>query len=328
MVGTFRANIPYNNFLLFVYGLVLYLPLFLHPVTPIQTETDVIFYVFFIRLLSIVGQHFPLLYSIVSFVLIYVQALMLNMLVNNQRLQSRPSYLTGMCYILFTAVFTGWYGISASLAASTLLILILTKICNLQNNPSPKTSLYNIGLLMGLTIFFYFPSIAFIFLVLMGITITRPFRFTEWIIAFIGVVTPGYFIFSFNFLFDKKQLDFGKLFDAGMPTFFNSRTEYAALALIIIVVLSGIYLVQENMRRLLVQSRNAWAVIYVFMLISLVTPFLNRPEGVSNWRFPVIPFSCLAAAFFLNPFKKWMAILIHWALVLLGFWMGYLQFTH
>jgi hypothetical protein len=328
MVGTFKANIPYNNFLLFVYGFVLYLPMFLHPVAPVKAETDVVLYVFLINTLSFAAKSFPLLFSIVSFILIFIQALMLNMLVNNQRLQTRPSYLTGMCYLLFTAVFTKWYGLSASLIASTFLIWILTKLCNLQNNPHPKTSLYNIGLLLGVTTFFYFPSLAFIFLVLMGITITRPFRFSEWIIAFVGIITPYYFLLSYNFLLDKKQPDFSKLFDSGVPSFFKTGTEYAALTIIVIVVLLGIYWVQDNMRRLLVQSRNTWAIIYIFMLISLVIPFLNRPEGLSNWRFSVIPFSCFASAFFLFPLKKWISVVAHWALVLLAFWMGYIYITH
>ena len=328
MVGTFKANIPYNNFLLFVYGFVLYIPMFLHPAVPVKSEMDVTFYAFFIKMLSLSGKNFPLLYSIISFVLIYAQSLMLNILVNNQRLQTRPSYLTGMCYFLFTAVFTKWYGLSAALVSATLLIWILSKLCYLQNNPNPKSSLYNIGLLMGISTFFYFPSIAFILLVLMGITITRPFRFSEWIIAFIGIITPYYFLLSYNFLLDQKQPDFRRLFDSGIPAFFKTGQEYVALTIIIIIVLLGVYWVQNNLRRLLVQSRNTWVIIYIFMLISVAVPFLNRLDGLSHWRLMAIPFSCFASAFFLFPYKKWVSLLAHWGLVFLAFWMGYIYITH
>ena len=86
MIGTFKANNPYNNFLLLLYGLVLKLPMFLHPHIPQPQQLDGFLYKAFLLWIKPFGANIPIIYSILTFGLLYIQAVNINKLVNVQRL--------------------------------------------------------------------------------------------------------------------------------------------------------------------------------------------------------------------------------------------------
>ena len=109
MIGTFKANIPYNNFLLLIYAIVIRLPSFLFPESSLPAESDATLYKFLLSILSPVGKDFPIIYPFICLVLLYGQALWLNKIINAQKLFARSNYLTGMSFLLITAMFNnGW----------------------------------------------------------------------------------------------------------------------------------------------------------------------------------------------------------------------------
>lgn len=157
MTGIFKANNPSNNFLLFIYGLLLKLPVFLNPSVPVVQQPDGLFYTIFLKWLQPIGSSFPMIYPLLTFVLLYTQALMLNKVVSGNRLLNKPGYLTAMSYLLITSLFSEWFNLSAPLMINTLMIWILSELCKLNNHPNPKTILFNIGIVTGIAAFFISP---------------------------------------------------------------------------------------------------------------------------------------------------------------------------
>jgi len=193
VTGIFKANNPYNNFLLLLYAMLLKLPIFLHPTVPPAQQIDGFLYKEFLKWLQPVGKGLPITYSIIAFVLLYTQAVYFNKLVNDLRIMQRPQYLTGMSYLLITSLFKEWNMLSSPLIICSLLIWVWSKMSGLYNNPKPKSSLFNIGIAIGICTFFYFPSLAFAALIIFGLAITRPFKLAEWLIALVGIVTRLFF---------------------------------------------------------------------------------------------------------------------------------------
>ena len=151
MTGTFKANNPYNTFLLLVYGLLLKLPMFLHPVIPVPQQTDGFLYkVLLIQLTKTVGNTIPFIYPFISFLLLYTQAITFNKLANDQRLMQKPNYLTAMAYLLITSLFKEWNFLSAPLIVNTLLIWVWANMSGLYNEKKAKSTLFNIGIGIGI----------------------------------------------------------------------------------------------------------------------------------------------------------------------------------
>ncbi|MDB5201799.1 MAG: hypothetical protein JWQ27_1208 [Ferruginibacter sp.] len=326
MTGTFKANNPYNNFLLFVYGLLLKLPMFIHAPQPATQPLDGVLYTSFLKFLSPLAHNLPVIYSIISFILLFIQALGFNSIVNAQRMHQKPNYLTGMSYLLITSLFNEWYSLSAPLIVNTMLIWVWSRLCTLYNNPHAKTTIFNIGFVLGISAFFYFPSIAFVLLMMVGLIIARPFKLPEWLMGFVGIITPFYFYASWLFLSGRWKSYRFPGFKMTLPTFDETNWGYAASLLVLLTVLVGIFFIQNNLRRQVVQTRKSWYLLFLYLAVALLAPFLNPTHSFDYWILVAVPVSLIVASAFLYPDKKWFPLAIHWGMVAISIAIGY--FVH
>ena len=302
--------------------------LFAHPVMPVYTTGDTLFYKSILDLVLLLGHSAPLFYSVIVFLLIYFQAVYLNKIVINQRLFSKPNYLTGMSYLLLTSVFSFWSAFSSVLIVATVLIWILSILSRLSNTPDPKKTLFNVGLLLGLAALIFFPAILFLLLALIGLSIMRPFRLPEWVILFFGLGTPFYFLWAYSYLFDKNSVVSYSKFAIGIPSFSLIKGEIIAAIIILLLICVGFYFIQINMRRLLVQSRNTWAIILFYLAFSFLIPFIDERASFHDFFLIVAPISVLSAAGFVYPHKKWFSVVIHWTFVILSIVVGFYHIIH
>lgn len=323
MTGTFKANNPINHFLLLMYGLVLHIPFLWHPVEPTTAATDGYFYRYLIHWIEPAGIAFPWLYSIIAFMLVYLQAIGINNLVNRQKMLPKPNYLPAMSYLLITATLPEWRVLSAPLIMATFLVWILSQLSRLYNHPNGRSIVFNIGMALGTATLFYFPGLAFILLVVVGLSITRPFKLTEWITAFLGMLAPAYFYAAWIFLTDQWQ-------DFELPSvrfvssgFHKTISTYLALGLILLALLVGSAFVQNSLNRLLVQSRKCWGLIYVYLLTGLLMPLLAGSFGPDNWMLVLAPVAAIMAAGLFYPDRKWYGWVMHWGLLALAVINGY-----
>lgn len=323
MTGTFKANNPYNSFLLFIYGVFLKLPIFLHPVIPHTQPLDGSLYKGFIVYLSRVAEGLPMVYSLVTYFFIFIQAIAFNRIVNAQRMHPKANYLTGMSYLLITSLFTEWYSLSAPLIVNSFLIWVWSKLCTLHNSPNPKTTIFNIGLATGIASFFYFPSIAFSLLIMVGLTIARPFRLPEWLMGLVGLFTPFYFFASWLFLTDEWKTYRLPDLVVKVPAFIETNWAYVSIILIIITVVVGIFFINNNLRRQVVHTRKAWQLLFLYLIVAGSIPFLNATHSFSYFILIAVPLSFITASSFLYPEKKWFPVSMHWIMVGVCIAIGY-----
>jgi hypothetical protein len=326
VTGTFKANNPYNTFLMLIYGILLKLPMFLHPKVPQEQLIDGFLYRILLKWLQPIAGGFPVLYAIIAFLLLYTQAVSFNKMVNELRLMQRPNYLTGMSYLLVTSLFTEWNMLSSPLIINTLLIWVWARMSALHNDTSPKTTLFNIGIAIGLSTFFYFPSIAFVALVIFGLAIIRPFKLSEWVIALMGIITPYYFLLAWVFLSDKwKQYHFpGIAFTS--PKFNQNNWSFIAIIIVILTSITGFLYVQQNFRRQLIQARKSWNLIFLYLIAAVLIPFINATHTFEYWILCAVPLSALLGAAFLYPNKKMFPLIVHWLMVAIVIVISY--FAH
>lgn len=315
MTGIFKANNSYNNFLLLLYGLLLKLPVFLHPQVPQPQQIDGFLYKALLKWLQPVGIGLPVIYPIIAFALLYTQAVTFNKLVNDHRIMQRPNYLTGMSYLLITSLFMEWNVLSSPLIINTLLIWVWARMSGLYNSPSPKTALFNIGIAIGLSTFFYFPSLAFAALIIFGLALTRPFKLAEWVIALLGIITPYYFLLAIVFLMDKWQGYHFPGFAVTLPVFNQTQWAYAAIIIVLLTSIIGIFFIQQNFRRQLIQARKSWNLIFLYLMVALFVPFINATHTFDYWILCAVPLSAFLGAAFLYPAKNWFPLLLHWLMV-------------
>ncbi len=315
MVGTFKANNPLNTFLLFDYGLLLKFSFFEDPPIPVIKKTDGILFKELLTAIKHVGAGNPFIYTIIVYLLLFTQAVSINKLINYQRLLQRSTYLPAMSYLLITSIFTEWNVISAPLIINTLLIWAWQRMSNLYNNQNPKTTLFNIGMIIGVASFFYFPSLAFALLIAFALVFTRPFKLNEWVIALIGVITPFYFFFAWLFLSDNLKNYNLPVIVLGNLRFHQSYWSFAAIVLVLIAFLTGAWFVRLNITNQIVQVRNNWGLILSYIVVAVLISFLNGTHTFDYLILAAVPFSAFIACAFFYPSNKWLPLLLHWVMV-------------
>ncbi len=322
MIGIFKQKTPANIFLLLVFGVLIKLPMFLHPHTPAGRNSDGILFKAILQLAEPTSRTTPQLYPVLAFSLLFLQAVMLTRFINTQRMMNKPTFFPGMAYLLITSLLPEWNYFSAPLIVNTILLFVLSGLFKIYNQPNAKGAIFNIGLALGIASFLFFPSITFIIWILLALAVMRPFKLNEWVLCLVGITTPFYFYAIYLFINDEwswQQLM--PHFSIGLPSIKQSVWLAGSAFLLVVPFLGGGYYVQDNLRRMLIQVRKGWSLLLLYLLGAIFIPFVNNSDTFENWVMAAIPFAAFHACTYLYSTLRIIPLLLFWLTV--AFVLGY-----
>ena len=316
MIGLFKQKNPANIFLLLVFGVLIKLPLFLHPNIIVNRTGDGKLYKAILGMLEPTGKSFPALYACIAFGLLFLQAIVLTRFMNNQRMMNRPTYFPGMAYLLITSLIPEWNFFSAPLIVNTIFVFILSGLFRIYNQPNAKGAIYNIGLALGISSFIFFPSISFIAWILLALMVMRPFRLNEWALCILGASTPFYFYAVYLFISGPWSWEiFWPYFSIGLPSVRQSAWLAGSAFLLAMPFLAGAYFIQNSLRRMLIHVRKGWSLLLLYVLGAIFVPFINSADTFENWVMAAIPFAAFHASAYLYSSYRIFPVLLFWITV-------------
>ncbi|MEN9686851.1 MAG: hypothetical protein RLZZ28_2637 [Bacteroidota bacterium] len=245
---------------------------------------------------------------------VLIQAIRLNMVLNDFRMFQNNSYTTAMAYVLLSALFTQWCTVSAALLANFLLIWIFIKLSRLYNHPSPKTLLFNTGLIVGIAVLCYHPTAILILVVLFALAVVRPFKLAEWFILLMGILLPYYFLAAGLFLKDDLH-SFSYYIPGlklGLPLHQWNYSIIISVSLLTVYILVGLYYWQVSSSRMVIQIRKNWAVMIVMLLILIPIPFIYPNAGVESAFLLLVPMAAFTGNTFSYPRRLLFPNLLFW----------------
>jgi hypothetical protein len=265
----------------------------------------------------------PLSPAILLFIyhaIVITQALRLSHLFTDHRMYSKNNFLAAMVYILLTGLVKEWNLISPALIDNTLLIWLFGKMIRLYNNPNPKSLVFNIGFVIGLSIILYHPSALLILVALFALLVLRPFIFAEWLVLLMGVIFPYYFLLSYLYLTDqfKTILRYIPRWGVNIPHTVVSPAFFVTVGLLLILIVTGMLYSRQETRRLLIQVRKNWVVLTAMLILMLPVPFINKGAGVDSLLLWIVPASPFIAKGFLGPKKNTFPSLLFWSMLILA----------
>jgi hypothetical protein len=325
VTGIFRTNNPLNTFLLLVYGILIKFVWLIHPQIPAIHQSDGFLFNDFIQVIKPYLDQFPKAYFLIAYLLLFSQAVTLNQIIISRRMMQKPNFLPAMSYLLITSFFPEWNVLSAPLITSSIFILVWSKMTDLNSNRHPKGTLFNVGLAIGIASFFYLPSFAFTVFVILSLIITRPPKVAEWLITFIGVITPWYFLFAWLFLTNK--LYSFRFYGFGISQAFDNfyYAEWTATGFIVLMILIGAFYVQLTMNKQILQVRKNWGQLLLYFLICIGIPFIIYDYNISYWSLALVPASAFIGCAFFYPRIRWIPMALHWLMIGLIIYMQYFK---
>jgi len=317
VVAVFKDRSPVAVVWLFLLSIVVHSHFFVEPPVVQAAEEDGLISMFLNRYVAAL----PAVLNIVIYhTLILVQALRLNFLFSDQRMFVKPNFLTAMVYILLSGMFKEWSNITPALVANIMVIWLFAKTSRLYNTQNPKTLLFNIGLIIGVSVLLYHPSTILVLVALFALMVVRPFRITEWLVLLMGILCPFYFLFSFLFLTDKVQLlsRYVPEWQFNLPAVQHPALFITSVAVIIILLMIGIFFWQKQSRRMLIHVRKNWGVLIVMALVMLPLPFISKNATLDSLLLWIVPVSPFIAKGFLGPKRPLLPNLMLWTLLVIS----------
>jgi len=272
---------------------------------------------FFYYLLKPFANLQPYTLSVIYVLLIFLIALQLNFVVNELNLLSKQSYTPALAFVLLSALVPVFNQVSAALLSCNFFIWIFYSACRLYNAPHAKTSIYNIGLITGISIILYYAMMPLAIIVLLSFLIIRSFRANELFILLFGLLTPFYFLIAGLFL--KGNLKFLPLPQQIFNIYFNSSPQFSLISITLIVAalvtLWAMITVQQTGSRELIQVRKSWTLAGVFLIFHIPAIFFVRQAYPSAVLIAMIPAACYIGYAFGSASRSIIPTIIFWLFV-------------
>jgi len=316
VVFLYRDKSIVNIFFLILLGIAVHAHFFLVEPRLIIGKDDGLFSVFLQSTLATIP---PTIIFITYELIILIQAIRLNMVLTDFRMFQQTNYTTAMTYVLLTGLVGAWSSISPALISNSLVLWLFILLTRLYNNQTPRTLLFNIGLLVSITILAYHPTAILILVVLFALAVVRPFRIAEWLVLLMGVMIPYYFLLAYLFMTNQvKEISrFIPSFQFHLPIQITDYWLIASLGYLFVALLVGIFFWQKFNNRMVIQIRKNWAVMMVLLLILLPVPFVFFDAAMDSAILLLIPISAFVANAFGYPKRLIIPNLLFWIAILL-----------
>jgi hypothetical protein len=257
--------------------------------------------------------------------LIVTQALRINMVMQDLRMFASVNYVPAMTYVLLTGLLMQSDVITETLVSNSLTLWMFIKLSRLYNNPEPKTLLFNIGIIAGISILLFHPTAILIVVVLFALAVVRPFRIAEWLVLLMGILLPYYFVFIILFL--KNQFaevpSYLPTISIGSPLHGLGKLYLINLGFVAFALIVGLYQLQQHVGRLVIQIRKNWGVMMVLLFTLLISPFIFSSLGPQMLIMGLLPLTAAISNGYSNPKKLILPNFLFWTalgLIIINNW--------
>ncbi|QJD95686.1 beta-carotene 15,15'-monooxygenase [Mucilaginibacter robiniae] len=236
------------------------------------------------------------------------QALLLNYLINYYNLLGRPSFLPALMYIVLSGLFQHFLVLSPPLICNFFIIWLLFKLLDFYKAEDAKTTAYDVGMIAAAGTLIYLPFVYLMVCVWIALIIFRPFDWRDWAASLIGYATVFFFIAVFYYLNDRLNHFYQIWTPLGTPftgIALLDKYDFLLLIPVIIIVILGLFKLQENFFKSYVLIRKTFQLLFFFFIIAAFSFYVRPAFGLSHFLICIVPVAVFFAYYFLYASKRW-----------------------
>jgi len=248
-------------------------------------------------------------YHVIGFLLMFVQAMLFNRLALVNKIYTENNYVPAVIYAVLMSVSVDMFAVSPIMFSVTFILLAMNNIFGqVEFRVKRDEKILNIGIYLGIAALFYFPTILFGIIGVLGLALFSATILRRYLLILYGLLLPFLLIGGYYFLIGNTQ--------DSLTIFFNSwlgETDYqldksAVLALCIVpmlFLLLSIFRVLQGARFSNYQARIAQMML---LWIALSLLLLIRPmTGVNDLMIFIPPVAYFVTHFFILSRKKMLS---------------------
>jgi hypothetical protein len=318
VLNLFRNKSPYTVLILLIITLVLKSGVMVLPQAPVKIE-GYFLYNGIINVFNVLLGGSAFLYTFLSVVMLFTQALYLNFVATRHRLYMRPTYFPAFVFVLLTSVHPNFNYFSVPLLVNWCVLIGLDICLSFNHSTSPRKNLFNAAFVFAIAGLLHFSGVGFLLVFLAALMLLRPFNAGEWTVAAMGYLTPFYFAAAVLFIVDMlpalahwPDLDFVVIRKIKFPMYL-SILGGGLLAL----VGSGIFAMQQQMPKATIYVRRSWVAVFLYLVMSCLVAMFGETSVNNAWLLTIPGLSMFIAHALMMEKSKWFSNFIFYFSIIL-----------
>jgi hypothetical protein len=296
MLTFFRTNQPLANIFLLVYLGVVRLSTFIHPLPFIPKSQGILTEWMYAELppTSFGAQ-------IASFLLVFIQAIFINITMARYRVSNEITLLPGLFYCLITALLPDFLALSPALLANTFLIIALFYLFEVYKNTQASIRIFDVGFWVGVAGLFHFSYTFFIFWGILGLGILRGIRFKELLMFLLGIFAPFFLFSSYLFWIDRFPYMY-KHFANNLSFFsfikYSNSAAYVKLGIVSLLIAIVVLANNQFSTKRGISVQKFLSCVYWMLFIGGITTLFQSNVDLSHLLIISVPLSILLSLLF------------------------------
>jgi hypothetical protein len=306
IIGFFRDNQPFTYILLLLIALLLWAGAWMHvPYVAISYKMplfDLVTYSINVKSSYIV--------SFTVFMLICT-GLLINYTVNKYDLLTKHSTLPLLLYVVLMSSTNTLITFHPGVMANFFVALAFNRVISTYRQQKPLTQLFDAGLLIGIAALFYLPSFLIYFTLFAALILFNTFNWREWVVTFIGFVTPFTFVLSYYFYTDKLAYFWEQKIVLPMRLAHEMNatdtSTYVLLAILFFISTFAVVKLFDEYSTYTIKIRQTLSYLLWFVVVGFLAVFITPTWSFKDFTLLAIPFSIIISNYFINITREWMA---------------------
>ena len=258
---------------------------------------------------------------VLSGLLCFIQALLINGIVNENKMLAKKNYVAGLIFITVFSFFKESLLLSPASLSLTFVILSTRTMFSLIKKEKAFGDVFDVGFLIALSALCYFPAALFVLYAYIGLGIVRAFAFRDWVIVMLGFIAPYFVVFTWYFWFDETAALPGQLSNAHAIHWLTGLAfkpiDYLLLGSLVMLVGASLVLLPGALYSSLIQVRKFSTALITLMLLIALSFLLQQSVHLSHWVLLSLPLAIIFSMVLMQIKSKPISEVMHLILILL-----------
>ncbi len=257
---------------------------------------------------------------VLSILIVYLQALMLNRLMIRNRITQEMTLFPGLFYILLVSFFPEYNGLSAPLLANSFVILALDRLLSTHKSTGNVPRIFTAGFWFSVAFLFYFGYIVLFICGILGLSMLRTVKARELMQFFIGFLAPMSIVVMLDYLIHSDITDFQLhfveqigFFDIDIPFGWPLYLQMALFGGLVTLVFFNYasFTLKKN-----IHVQKKINLMYMWLIILFGIVLIQSGIFYEEWTILSLPLACFLAMFFARS-RQWLILeIIHFGILL------------
>ena len=297
MLQLFKSNQILTSILLLLYLAIFFASSFIFGYPPSTQAKGILSYEIFTSL----GDR-TYLSTFIAMLLIFIEAVILTAIINNNRINVQNNLLPGLFFCLFSCAFPEFLRLHPVILANFFYLLAFGSVLKAAKTPKEVGSIFNAGIWLGLGSLFYFSLIVLVLWLFIAFSIVRSFRFRERLMVLAGLFVPYFLTAVIYFWNDKLLLFYDQQFlkNIDLLSIINNFSVYAfaKLSVFAFFIIFAVLSINQYFQKRSSGTQRIFRTLYWALLISGLSIFFQSHVGYAHLLLLVPPLSIFAGITF------------------------------